>query len=176
MHKISIKLFALIFTAFLSANIIAQQEQDDYKQIDQVISKLYTSISFINGKEQDYITLKKIHHEKAMIGSISTKQARIFPVKEFRSKNKETFKKNNILSFQEKEIDYKTLVYGGVATRFSTYEFEIKTKDRELKVIGVNVFQLIKDPEKGWLILSNVFSDNMSYPNPKTHIKIIRKE
>lgn len=174
-RKISIQfdssnyLLLLIFVTFLSNTTVAQENKEDYKEIDTVVAKLYTAISFTDGKGADAETLKEIHHERAMMGSISIKNLRIFSEEEFRDVNNEVFKKNNVLSFQEKEIRHQTLVYGGVATRFSTYEFEIKTKNKELKVKGVNIFQLVKDPEKGWLIFSNVFSDNMSYPDPKTN-------
>ena len=130
----------------------AQNQGEDRKQIDALIAKLYKSISFTNGEGADNEALIAIHHTEATIGSVDTAQIQIFTEKEFREKNEEVFEKNNVVSFEERELNHITHVYGGVAVRFSTYEYILKLAGREIEARGVNAFQLIKDPEKGWLI------------------------
>lgn len=164
MRKIKKKVCLLTF--IISANIFGQDYKEDYKQIDALISKFYNAISFTKTKQSDDKTLSEIYHPDAKVGTVNRKNVLIFPEKEFRAKNKKAFKDNNITVFQEREIRNNTHIYGGVATRYSVYEFIIKIAEKERKVKGVNTFQLIKDPEKGWLIYSCLYSDNMSFPDP----------
>ncbi|TSE07400.1 hypothetical protein [Aquimarina algiphila] len=162
----------LIIMLFLSKLIFAQNQDVDRKEIDEVISDLYKSISFDKGGAPDLDKLTSIHHAEAMVGAVDTSKVRMFTEKEFRAANKKAFEKNNIISFQEKEINAITHVYGGVAMRFSTYEFTIKREGKERTIRGVNTIQLIKDPKNGWLIYSVIFSDNRSYSDlPSIYLK-----
>ena len=159
MNKNALVLCFIMFSIFTWA----QNQEEDRKQIDTLIAKLYKSISFTNGEGADHKTLIAIHYAEATIGSIDTAQIRVFTEKEFRQKNKEAFEKNNVTSFVERELNHITHVYGGVAMRFSSYEYILKLAGREIKARGVNAFQLIKDPKKGWLIYSNMYSDTRTY-------------
>lgn len=164
--------FVLLFSLLLSTFLVAQNQEEDRKAIDQVVAKLYKAISFTNGEGANDEVLKSIHYSEAIVGLVDTSRIRMFSEREFREKNSEAFNKNNVISFVEKELSHLTHVYGGVATRFSTYEFTVKLANRERTIRGINSMQLIKDPEKGWLIHSTIFSDNGSYPEvPKLYLK-----
>lgn len=163
MRKIKKKLCLLAI--IMSVNVFAQDFKEDYKQIDELISKFYTAISFTKTKQTDDKTLSELYHPDAKVGTVNKKNILIFPEKEFRAKNQKAFKDNNIATFQERETRHNTHVYGGVATRYSVYEFVMKIADKERKVKGVNIFQLIKDQKKGWLIYSCLYSDNISFPD-----------
>lgn len=160
------QLLTLLVLTLMSLSAAALEAQSDEQQIDALVSKLYASISFTDGKGANEDALNEIYHENALVGSISKRHAQVFTSLDFRARNAESIAKNQIVSFVEKELKHKTMIYGGVATRFSHYEFDIKSKTNQLNVKGVNVIQLIKDPKKGWQILSVVFSDNRSFPDP----------
>ncbi|GGI57586.1 hypothetical protein [Winogradskyella haliclonae] len=168
--KIKCTLFiALVLTTFC----FSQNQEEDRKHIDEIIMKLYKSISFTKTKSPDYKTLKAIHYHEAIVGAVDTTQIKMFKEADFTNKNKENFKKYNVKSFVEKELSHITHVYGGVAVRFSPYEFTIKAGDKQQTIRGVNTFQLIKDPKKGWLIYSTIFSDTTSYPDiPEAYLKM----
>lgn len=155
----------LIVILLISKSTFSQNQNQDRKAIDHIIASLYKAISFDKGGAQDQETITKIYYEEAMVGVVDTAKVRMFTEREFRAANEKAFKNGNITSFQEKEINAITHVYGGVAMRFSSYEFVVKREDKERKVRGVNTIQLIKDPEKGWLIYSVIFSDNRTYPD-----------
>lgn len=162
----------ITLTLFSVYALIAQQKAEDQAQIDAIIEKMYNSISFNADKPVDYATLDSIYHPDALIGKIDTARVQVFIAKEFRKKNKEAFKKNNIKSFKEHEIKGITNIYGGVALRFSSYEFFLETPNGKYHVKGVNSFRLIKVPNQGWRIYSNFFSDNLTYPElPKEYFE-----
>ncbi|TPN86969.1 hypothetical protein [Aquimarina algicola] len=155
----------LICTFLISATAFSQYQDQDKKAIDKVISKLYRAISFDKGEGQDREALKQIHYREAMVGMVDTTKIRMFTEDEFRETNQKAFKNAKITLFQEREINAITHVYGGVAMRFSSYEYRVKREDKERSVRGVNTIQLIKDPKQGWLIYSVIFSDTNSYPD-----------
>ncbi|MCL6275457.1 hypothetical protein M3P19_15695 [Muricauda sp. 2012CJ35-5] len=161
--KISKNPACFLSCLLLSINLFAQNQEQDRKAIDNLIDKMYKSISFIDGGSVNDTVLDAIHYSDAIIGIVDKRGIQMFNEKEFRAQNAEMFKKNKVTSFVEKELSSTTNVYGGIANRFSTYEFVIKAGEKELKIRGINSIQLVKDPEKGWLIHTTIFSDNGSF-------------
>ncbi|MCL6272628.1 hypothetical protein M3P19_01340 [Muricauda sp. 2012CJ35-5] len=160
----------LVLSFFYALAAFGQSQAEDQAEIDAIIKKMYNSISFDANKPVDYATLDSIYHPDALIGKIDTARVQVFVAKEFREKNKKAFKKNNIKSFKEHEIKGITNIFGGVALRFSSYEFFLETSSGKYHIKGVNTFRLIKVPNQGWRIYSNFFSDNLTYPElPKEY-------
>ncbi|GAB4511347.1 MAG: hypothetical protein Tsb004_15660 [Allomuricauda sp.] len=143
----------------------AQQQQEDLEQIDNLITRFYEAISFDGTKTVNYPLLDSIYHRDAIVGKVDPENFQSYVAKDFRERNKESFKRNHISSFREQEIKGFTHIYGGTATRFSLYEYVIKRGDEERRARGVNNMQLVKTPNEGWKVLSNIFSDNHSYPD-----------
>ncbi|MDC6366846.1 MULTISPECIES: hypothetical protein [Flavobacteriaceae] len=142
----------------------AQHKNIDLEAIAALTKKMYDAISFDNGKIPVY-NLSEIYHKNAVIGAVDTVQAKIFPVVEFEEGNNAYFKKHRIVSFKEKELNATTHFYGGVAVRYSPYEFTIRSADHKVTVRGVNTIQYIKEPKIGWRIYSIFYSDTNSYPD-----------
>ncbi|MEW7277636.1 hypothetical protein ABW636_03480 [Aquimarina sp. 2201CG1-2-11] len=166
--------FIIVFIIFLfvSKLTVAQNQEQDRKEIDKVVSSLYKAISFGKGETPDYDLLNDIHFSEAVVGVVDTTKIKIFTEEEFRTANKVAFKKHKVISFHEKEIHEITHVYGGVAVRFSSYEFTIKLENKQQTIRGVNTIQLVKKPKGTWVIYSVIFSDNRSYPDvPSIYLK-----
>lgn len=142
----------------------AQHKKADLAKIDELTQKMYSSISFENGKIPIY-DLSSIYHKEAVIGVVDTIQVSIFTAIEFEEGNNAYFKKHKIISFKERELEGITHFYGGVAVRYSPYEFTLGSAKREVTIRGVNTIQYVKVPELGWRIYSIFYSDNTSFPD-----------
>lgn len=142
---------------------LAQQHENDLVEINELTADLYGSISFDNSKFPDLEDTKALYYEQAWIGAVDTSRVRMYPATEFEQKNHDSFVRNKVISFQEREIKGITHIYGGVAMRFSSYEYVLRTEKREIKTTGVNSIQLVKVPDLGWRIHSILFSDDHTY-------------
>ena len=166
----AIKILGLLLLTCSTA--LAQEYDSEKKAIDTLIAEFYEALTYTDSDGSDNAKLDALHYPDAMVGVVDTSRVRIFKELDFRKRSEEGLAKNNVVLFKEKELGSITHIYGGVAMRFSPYEFIIKSPSRELVVQGVNTIQLVKDPEKGWLVYSVFFSDNLSYPDvPKEYLK-----
>ncbi|UII81127.1 hypothetical protein [Flagellimonas sp. CMM7] len=141
-----------------------QHKKANLAEINELTKKMYDIISFDNGNIPTY-DLSSIYHKEAVIGVVDTTQVSIFTAIEFEEGNNAYFKKHKIVSFKERELDGITHFYGGVAVRYSPYEFNLKSAEREVTIRGVNTIQYVKVPELGWRVYSIFYSDNTSYPD-----------
>ena len=57
---------------YVSKLTIAQNQEQDRKEINEVVSNLYKAISFDKGETPDYDLLNKIHFSEAVVGIVDT--------------------------------------------------------------------------------------------------------
>ena len=140
----------------------------DLSEINKVIDKLYTSLSFKKNEAPAMTKLKDIFYGKGMLINNNTGQPKKYTLQEFTSVIEGQVNAGKVLAFQEKELSSETELFGNVAHCFSTYESGYILAGREdyINKRGINSIQLLKVNGK-WLIVSIIWneeSDELKLP------------
>jgi len=156
---LSLTLF-ILFT--LSGNLFGQDPATAYdlSEINKVINKLYTNLSFKNGYAPTLAKLKDIFYGKGMLINNNTGQPKQYTLQEFSNVIEKQVTAGKVLAFKEKELSSKIEFFGNIAHCFSTYEsgYLLTGRTEFINKRGINSIQLIKMNGK-WLIVSIIWNE-----------------
>lgn len=127
----------------------------DNAAIKKAVADAYASISFKNGEQPRYDSIKYYFILQAQLINFITDTAQVLSIDDFVKAYKNYVQTTNIHSFREQEIYGRTDQFGNIAQRISTYKTYINSLDI-VKERGVNSFQLIKTPQ-GWKVSSMIW-------------------
>lgn len=162
-----LKILTLLWVSipFLTGSALAQN-----KQIDDMISELYQSISFDENQAPDYEKFKLLFSEHGKLTRINdTTSLTLVPTDYEQMMNRQR-KNGTLLAFKEKELYRKTEIYGNIAHVFSTYHSRMKAPSGSTTERGINSIQLINTKD-GWKIISLTWQEeNKEYPLPDQYL------
>ena len=132
-----------------SNNNAAYTVPDDVA-IKKAVDNAYAAISFKNGEQPRYDSIKDYFIPQAQLINYISDTAQILSIDDFVKAFKNYVESTKIQSFNEQEIYGRTEQFGNIAQRISSYKTYINSPDI-VKERGVNSFQLIKTPQ-GWKV------------------------
>lgn len=127
----------------------------DEQEIDRVVQYAYASVTFKQGEQPRYDTIKKYFIPQAQLINYEADSAQITSIDQFIYLYRTHVEADSIKAFSENEIFGKTEQFGRIAERISTYKTIMVQTDTVIKK-GVNSFQLIKT-NGGWKITSIIW-------------------
>lgn len=127
----------------------------DDEAITKAVDDAYAAISFKQGEQPRYDSIKNYFIAQAQLINFIEDTAQILSIDDFVRAFKNYVQTTNIHSFQEQEIYGRTDQFGNIAQRISTYKNYVNSLDI-VKERGVNSFQLIKTPQ-GWKVSSIIW-------------------
>ncbi len=172
---------ALLAAALLSLNVMGQTDKKesgtsaaDTASIDSIIGALYESISGGSGVARDWDRFRNLFHADARLiptgkdASSGVLNATSFTPDGYIKRAEPFLMKNG---FFEKETARRTLVFGGIAHIFSTYEGRNKESDAKPLVRGINSIQLLNDGKRWWIISVYWQAESPDNPLPGEFLK-----
>ncbi len=127
----------------------------DNAAIKKAVDDAYAAISFKNGQQPHYDSIKDYFIPQAQLINYISDTAQILSIDDFVKAFKAYVESDKIQSFNEQEIYGRTEQFGNIAQRISSYKTYINSLDI-VKERGVNSFQLIKTPQ-GWRVSSIIW-------------------
>lgn len=151
-------LFITILTLGLSIVSEGQNTSidQDKKEIDTCIQKLYKFLSYSNGNLDSLASIGNLFTPDAKLLSNLGNQPQSWFVPQFVDFVKEGLSKQSITDRQEVELSEKTEIFGKISHRFSTYKIDFIIKGKAEQRKGINSIQLLKLNGK-WQIYSLVW-------------------
>ena len=127
-------------------------------RIGQVLSRLYTVISFEEGGEPDWQGLGEIFSEHARITRVTPEGTDYLDPKSFLRMTQHLHDVGAYTSFYEFELARQVEVFGNVAQVWSFYETRRNRAAQRPLGRGVNSIQLIRDAQS-WRVLSLLWDE-----------------
>ena len=159
------KLILSIIIVFLFAHSGKVFSQDpalayDLGEINKVVNKLYSNLTFEKGKSPTLAKLKDIFYGKGLMVNNSGDDPKSYTLEEFSSIVNGQVKAGKVKAFKEGELSSKVELFGKVAQCFSTYEsgYILAGRDDYVTKRGINSIQLIKKYGK-WFIVSVTWNE-----------------
>jgi len=132
---------------------------DDTSSVDAVLTAIYESITFAEGKEPDLSRLRSLFAPVALCIRINKDQSvDRMTVDAFILSFRERIKSGALKSFHEYEIVRKTQRFGQMAHVFSTYQKVLNVSDPNKMIRGINSIQLFNAGGR-WRIGSLMWMD-----------------
>lgn len=138
-----------------NANVNNSYTVPDDAAIKKAVDDAYTAISFKQGEQPRYDSIKNYFIPQAQLIDFIGDTAQILSIDDFVKAFKNYVQTSNITSFQEQELYGRTDQFGNIAQRISSYKTYVNSLDI-VKERGVNSFQLIKTPQ-GWKVSSIIW-------------------
>ena len=161
MKKI-ILITAILFLFSNSSKLFSQDPALAYDlgEINKVVNKLYTNLTFKQKETPTLAKLKDIFYGKGLFINNSADDPKSYTLHEFTSIIEEQIRLGKVEAFKEEELSSKVELFGKIAHCFSTYEagFILAGRDDYITKRGINSIQLIKVNGK-WLIVSVVWNE-----------------
>ncbi len=153
--------FCLILIAACNTNSVNSNSSQsvytvpDDAAIKKAVDDAYAAISFKNGEQPPYDSIKYFFIPQAQLINYISDTAQILSIDDFVKAYKIYIESTKIQSFHEEELYGRTDQFGNIAQRISTYKTYVNSMDI-VKERGVNSFQLIKTPQ-GWKVSSIIW-------------------
>ena len=145
----------------------------DLGEIDKVVNKLYTNLTFKQNQSPTLSKLKDIFYGKGLFVNNSADDPKTYTLQEFTAVISGQAKSGKVKAFKEEELSSEVELFGKVAHCFSTYEsgFILAGRDDYVTKRGINSIQLIKVNGK-WLIVSVTWNEeNEELKIPDEYLK-----
>lgn len=159
------KTILIIATLLIFAGTDKVYSQDpatayDLSEINKVINKLYTNLTFKKNQSPTLAKLKEIFYGDGLLINNSTGEPKEYTLHEFSSVIESQVNAGKVLAFKEKELSSRIELFGNTAHCFSTYEsgYILAGRDDYINKRGINSIQLIKVAGK-WKIVSIVWNE-----------------
>ena len=138
--------------------------------IDKTIEEAYKVWYVKKGNSPNFSNYKDYYTTTAIFQDFKKDTVIVSQLSEEVKEFKEAFKAGNIFSFDEREVDSETTIFGEVANRVSYHIYHTNSNDSITKR-GVNSIQLVKIKGK-WKIQSILRQvESESYQLPKKYNK-----
>ncbi len=128
------------------------------QELDQLTQALYGCVCFRNSEKPNLEKLKTLFFNDGKLINNSASEPHEYTAEQFCQNVTQQIEAGSLSVFQEKEVAYKTEVFGKVAQRFSTYEARCDDTSPDPAAVGVNCIQFIQVNGK-WLITSMAWDD-----------------
>ncbi len=128
------------------------------ESIDELIDALYASISFPEGGQPPLEQLKELFLPNGWLVNNNGEVPEMYTVETFILAFRKQISNHSLRSFEEREVDHHTDLFGNIAQRFSTYEARHSPDDDKPFSRGINSIQMICSNGL-WRITSMVWSD-----------------
>ena len=128
------------------------------QEIQATINQLYDSICFRAGEKPDLGRLKRLFIPDGKLINNNPDEPMVMTVDQFIEIFEAQISRGAVLEFHEHEIAHRTLVFGKIAQRFSTFETKVDYSDSQPFTMGINSIQLIKTGTD-WFITSLTWND-----------------
>lgn len=142
---------------------VAMQEAKD---LDAAVAKLYSVISGPPGQKRDWDAFRALFAEEAKMRIVVTREGKsrvvILSPEDYVTRSGPRLEADG---FFEKETKRTGLVYGDLASIWSSYEGRLKSPEEPPLVRGVNAIQLAK-VDGVWKILSIVWTSERDAGTP----------
>lgn len=140
-------------------------------EVDEVISELYSSITFDENSDPDYETFQSLFIEDGRLISVhDTTSYHLTPASYKQSMNSRR-QNGKILAFEEKELHRETDQFGNIMHVFSTYQTHVVTPDGEDSQRGINSIQLMKENGR-WKVVSIIwYEEKAGTPLPDKYLQ-----
>ena len=130
---------------------------EDVASIEAIVKALYESVSFLPGKQPDYVRLRSLFHPDGRLippKAERNTQLGILDVEMFITKSREFVVTTGLerKGFSEREITRRIESFGSIVHLFSTYESRHRANDAQSIQRGINSIQLAKDANRWWII------------------------
>lgn len=147
----------------------------DVMTLDAVVKALYEAVSFPPGRQPDYQRLRGLFHPEGRIVPPRSEKApghEVLDLDRFIASSREFVVTTGLerQGFQEREIARRTSMYGAMAHLFSTYENRHATEDPAPFQRGINSIQLVKDPDRFWIVSILWEEERPGHPIPKAFL------
>ena len=136
-------------------------ERDDVvlsSEIEELMAKFYSVISFEEGECPDWEAMKPLFSRHARITRVTPEATDFLDLSGFRSMAEELIEVGAFTSFFEYEIARRVDRFGGVMHIASAYETKISPTAADYIERGVNSLQLIRE-DGAWKICSLAWDD-----------------
>ncbi|TSD67782.1 hypothetical protein FFF34_010455 [Inquilinus sp. KBS0705] len=142
----------------------------DDAAIKKAVDDAYYAISFKKGEQPRYDSIKYYFTPQAQLINFRTDTAETGSITEFVGLFRKMVEGGHISMFYEEEEFGRTEQFGRIASRISTYNTYLNTRD-SIAERGVNSFQLIKTPT-GWKVSSIIWDvEKKTLPVPDYYLK-----
>jgi len=145
----------------------------DLGEIDKVVNKLYTNLTFKKGQSPMLAKLNDIFYGDGLLINNNSDDPKDFSLKEFSDVINGQYKSGKVQAFKENQLSSKVELFGKIAHCLSTYESGYILAGREEYIMnrGINSIQLIKVNGK-WLIVSVIWNkENEELKIPDEYLK-----
>ena len=128
------------------------------ENIDDLIEALYASISFEKGTQPALEKLKELFLPNGWLINNNGEVPEMYTIETFILSFRKQIANHSLASFDEREVDHHTDVFGDIAQRFSTYEARHAPQDQEPFSRGINSIQMIRTGGI-WRVVSMIWND-----------------
>ncbi len=144
--------------------------EEDMEQINNLTGMLYATVCFGEGEEPALDKLDDLFVQGGRLINNNPDSPLIMDAEGFVERVKDMIAGGKLKSFNEREINSVTELFGKIAHRFSTYESRFDPQQTEPFSVGINSIQMVKIKGK-WLISSLVWNDRTSgMPVPQKYM------
>lgn len=142
---------------------------DRYSTPDQVIDALYAIISADAGESRDWDAFRDLFVASAqLVIAIDSDKASGLIASDVETLIAQTDAHYANSGFHEIELDRKTVVFGALASVYSSFEIKLRVSDANSLMRGLNHFQLLFDGDRWWVVANSGIIETSSWRLPKT--------
>lgn len=127
-------------------------EADDIAAVNRTIDAVYAAISGEVGEERDWDAMRALYLPNARLTAIRADGVESCTLEEYIASKRDFLVGNG---FSEGTLVNRVLIYGGIAHAWSSYSGDWTEPDgTKGATIGINSFQLMRQPDDSWRVLS----------------------
>lgn len=126
--------------------------------LDKTLRQMYAVISFPEGGEPDWETMKTVFHPQARFTRVTPEGIEYFDLQSFQAMAMEMLDRGVYTAFFEREIARREHIFGSLAHVLSAYETKRDPDAASCLARGVNSIQLLWERDS-WRVLSLVWDE-----------------
>jgi hypothetical protein len=156
-HQLQLKITLAIITVSLCTSSFAGDggRPSDWETPESLVNALYETVSTEPGETADWDRFRALFADGAqLVMALDSMKLSGLLAMDVEGLIKQSAAAYANSGFLEQELAQKSVVFGNLASVYSTFEIRFRESDPEPIMRGLNHFQLLNDGER-WYIISN---------------------